>query len=990
MKYKGFKSTLRKAVALYLTTGFLAIVPQVGNAAAELPVIDNAYGSTVATSGNTMTVTGADTNNMLTWKDFSIGAGKEVAFADNKNYLNIVTGSNMSEIYGKMSGGGDIYLINPNGIIFGAGAEVNVGSLHASTRAVDMEAAKNFATTGASPITGAAAGVGNIVNMGTITANKVSLEGLNLNFRNEESINSGDVTVNASAGGKIVVGHEIGESTPREVAAGWKSNMRAASATNINDADGFMSIKAGLGGAYQLTTNVTLSDGQYINDTFTGSLDGNNNKITMGKLSVNDIKDYGNGYGLFQKLDHATISNLKLAGGTVEAKTAAGLLAGTAEGATISNVTVESGSVTSMADAWGCAWDAGVGGLIGGITGTDKTTISNVKIGSGVTVTAQGWKKDPNADPEANWNNCQAEHDPCWGHNANNAGGIVGAATNVDILGSTSNASITGSAGTGVGGIAGSVGSGSLIKGNTYQGNFDPGNAGKVGGIVGIATGATVDTNYAKFNAKGQAWGHDGEGYDVQAFGGIVGYADGSTIANCGNTNELEGRTVGGIVGYAKNSTIKDVYNSGNIVNGGMNGGIAGVLNKSSVTDAYNTGNITGWDKAGGIVGGMYDHSSISKVFSTGSANEGICATWWSDHWDDTSTIDKATTFGTKGTYTGKDSQNWMFDKYIDAGSSVSKADLVAAGFSFVDKYGDDPTGKHWVELNGKVALIGGFRDTVTATGTYDGGTYDGSKKVGDYTDFTFTGKLGNEVDVSSYVTINGQKNVTNEGGNISYKGGQDGYYIIDGTIVNITAKDIKIDKLMKESDGTTDVNGKDVTFSGKVGNDSIELTFDSAVLDGSDVGTHNITYTNVALGGADKANYVIVNPDGSEYTGGDYVGIAEIYEKADPSEHLGEVERQSYLDTVGSVQSDSSSTTSESKSNVVVVEAGTAEIGDPAAEQIVEIDGNAFELSAQTETDTASQNTGSTEVTGNTESGNNESSDNTNSDKEDEDDEEK
>ena len=73
------------------------------------------------------------------WNDFSIDKDHSVNFhresGGSWQVLNRVTGSNLSEINGKLTGdtNGTIFLINPHGITFGNGAEVNVGSLVAST-----------------------------------------------------------------------------------------------------------------------------------------------------------------------------------------------------------------------------------------------------------------------------------------------------------------------------------------------------------------------------------------------------------------------------------------------------------------------------------------------------------------------------------------------------------------------------------------------------------------------------------------------------------------------------------------------------------------------------------------------------------------------------------------------------------------------------------------------------------------------------------------
>ena len=74
---------------------------------------------------------------IINWGSFSIGSAATVNFAQQNAasaVLNRVTGSGGSEIYGQLSSNGRVFLINTNGIVFGAGSRVDVGGLVASTR----------------------------------------------------------------------------------------------------------------------------------------------------------------------------------------------------------------------------------------------------------------------------------------------------------------------------------------------------------------------------------------------------------------------------------------------------------------------------------------------------------------------------------------------------------------------------------------------------------------------------------------------------------------------------------------------------------------------------------------------------------------------------------------------------------------------------------------------------------------------------------------
>ena len=91
---------------------------------------------TISQSGTTTTVSQQSQNLSLNWAGFSIAAGETVRFVQPSSTavaLNRVTGSDPSQIYGQLQANGQVFLINPNGVLFKPGAEVNVGALVAST-----------------------------------------------------------------------------------------------------------------------------------------------------------------------------------------------------------------------------------------------------------------------------------------------------------------------------------------------------------------------------------------------------------------------------------------------------------------------------------------------------------------------------------------------------------------------------------------------------------------------------------------------------------------------------------------------------------------------------------------------------------------------------------------------------------------------------------------------------------------------------------------
>ncbi|WP_175942610.1 GLUG motif-containing protein [Burkholderia pyrrocinia] len=93
----------------------------------------------IATSadGKTMSINQHTDKLITNWQDFSVGGGERVSFQQPTNQsiaLNRVIGANGSQIQGQLDANGRVFLVNPNGVMFGAGAQVNVGGLVASTQ----------------------------------------------------------------------------------------------------------------------------------------------------------------------------------------------------------------------------------------------------------------------------------------------------------------------------------------------------------------------------------------------------------------------------------------------------------------------------------------------------------------------------------------------------------------------------------------------------------------------------------------------------------------------------------------------------------------------------------------------------------------------------------------------------------------------------------------------------------------------------------------
>jgi filamentous hemagglutinin family protein len=109
---------LTAQVSLALAAGMVSIMPVTYGA----PVLDRVVegGAVVKPNGTTTVITSNEQNNIINWKDFSINQGEKVQFDGGQkqhNYLNLVTGDQVSRINGTLEGGQDVYIVNPKGVV---------------------------------------------------------------------------------------------------------------------------------------------------------------------------------------------------------------------------------------------------------------------------------------------------------------------------------------------------------------------------------------------------------------------------------------------------------------------------------------------------------------------------------------------------------------------------------------------------------------------------------------------------------------------------------------------------------------------------------------------------------------------------------------------------------------------------------------------------------------------------------------------------------
>ncbi|MES2354429.1 MAG: filamentous hemagglutinin N-terminal domain-containing protein [Pseudomonadota bacterium] len=128
-------------------------------------------GVEISGQGTSHMVVNQNTNQaIINWKSFNVGNGESVQFntpGANAATLNRITSGDPTQILGKVDSNGQLWLINPNGILFGNNSQINVAGLLASTLNITDKdfLAGNYKFHQDGPA------LSKIVNQGHITAN---------------------------------------------------------------------------------------------------------------------------------------------------------------------------------------------------------------------------------------------------------------------------------------------------------------------------------------------------------------------------------------------------------------------------------------------------------------------------------------------------------------------------------------------------------------------------------------------------------------------------------------------------------------------------------------------------------------------------------------------------------------------------------------------------------------------------------------------------
>jgi filamentous hemagglutinin family protein len=356
----------------------------------RIPIADNTLGTQVTGSGN-FSVTGGirrGQNIFHSFQDFSLPTNGVATFVNpsgNQSIITRVTGNLFSDINGTINTqGANFLLINPNGVVFGPGTQLNVGRVFAASTANGIDLADGAGKTLTFGVNGVGdgallsidpkvifnvsrlnlgGGTGEINNFGTLRINNpgqyIGLIGGNV------SLNGGRII--SQTGGRVELG---GLSAPGSVGVGIEgANLRLSFPQDVARA------------------NVSLNNQAVINTVGTAGADisikAKNIEVLSGSNIANGIRS-GTGTAGDVKLQATEIINI---GGVNTIVTNAVVLSGNG-----GNILIDAANVTVQDSALIGTTNFGKGSL-GNITVNAKNDVlikGNSRIAGLVSLGAQG------------------------------------------------------------------------------------------------------------------------------------------------------------------------------------------------------------------------------------------------------------------------------------------------------------------------------------------------------------------------------------------------------------------------------------------------------------------------------------------------------------------------------------------------------------------------------------------------------------------------
>ena len=242
----------RRAVEMLIAAATIAL-PVVAKAGGPIQVANVAAGTAAFSQAGSVTTITAANNTIINYQKFGIPQGNTVNFIQpsaSARVLNRIIGPTPTQIDGTLNANGVVYFVNPAGVMFGAGAVINVGQLYAAAGHMsdaDFLSGVNSFTDNS----------GSITNAGVIKAGDVTFAAGNISNNGTILTPEGMVVM---AAGKDVYVSKLGSPFLVQVVGAGNTNAKGATpgvsnSGTIDAAGGDVAIRAG--DMYSLAINTS-------------------------------------------------------------------------------------------------------------------------------------------------------------------------------------------------------------------------------------------------------------------------------------------------------------------------------------------------------------------------------------------------------------------------------------------------------------------------------------------------------------------------------------------------------------------------------------------------------------------------------------------------------------------------------------------------------------------------------------------------------------
>jgi filamentous hemagglutinin family protein len=628
--------------------------------------------NTVNSVNSTLTINQTSNRAVINWNTFDIGTNATVNFLQPSAasvVLNRVNAANPIQIFGSLNSNGVVYLINTSGMYFAPSANVNVGSILATTQQMDtlsfMNGGTTFRTThkagqllSEGSIRTSTGGyialmAPEVQNSGVLIAEQgtIALVGGNqsvtLSLGPSSTLNN--VTVAPSLIKNLIHNHFAAPGPDGSIVLSSQAvdrlrgsviNSGTLEANGVTSSAGRIILKAsnaiGLSGTLSASAaNNTSANGGIIYVAV-------NPNNPSGTTTINaSMSTLGGGHGGNGGSIETSASNVLIGPYTNIRTTAAKGLPGTwiidpndftiaASGGNITGATVSSNLASTDISILSTQGTSGTSGNINindpvNWSSNHSLTLNaqnNIIINSPITATGstaklilQYGQSGLNLGNTSNYLvnapiNLQA------GNNFSTQLGTDGAVISYVVLNSlgafdsTNGVDLQGINGT----LGGNFALGSNIVANT--GGWNSGN-----GFTPIGSTA------APFTGNFDGLGHTIANLIINQPGtanmGLFGVTSGlNTIQNIGLTggNTIGGAGTGGLIGYSGSSLVSNSYNTGTVTGAAGTGGLVGSSTAGNIANSYATGVISGAAGSGGLEGSVIT-GSITNSYATGNVS---------------------------------------------------------------------------------------------------------------------------------------------------------------------------------------------------------------------------------------------------------------------------------------------------------------------------------------------------------------------------------